>query len=233
MSNELNREKVLVIVAHPDDEVLGMGGTIAKLASKNIEVGLLIVTDGSTAQYRDDPELDKIIAKKKAETTKCAEILGIKKVFFGNLPDMKLDVTPHIEINRVIESTIDAFQPTTIFTHFYGDVNMDHQRVYESTLVACRPDCGQCVKKILLYSVPSSTNWNVQTPISTFIPNWYEDISGIFAEKKYSALKCYETELREYPHPRSVEYLRNSDIAEGNKVGLLSAESFIMVRNIE
>ena len=225
-------ERVLVIAAHPDDEVLGMGGTIAKYAEQGAEIALLIVTDGSTSQYKDDPNLEKIIEEKKAETKACANVLGIKHIFYGNLPDMKLDVTPHVEVNRVIEGVIDEFQPSIVFTHFVGDVNKDHQCVYASTLVACRPVSEQCVKKLFLYAVPSSTEWNVQTASTAFLPNWYEDISGAYAEKKYKGLECYTTELRDYPHPRSVQYLRTADTAEGNRVGLLAAESFILLRNV-
>ena len=225
-------ERVLVIAAHPDDEVLGMGGTIAKYAARGDEIAVLIVTDGSTSQYRNNPNIEEIIRAKKAETINCAAVLGVKHLFYGELPDMKLDVTPHVEINRVIENAIESFQPSVVFTHFIGDVNEDHRRVYESTLVACRPVSEQCVKKLLLYSVPSSTEWNVQTATNAFLPNWYEDISGEYADKKYKAMQCYKTELREYPHPRSIQYLKNADIAEGNRIGLLSAESFILIRSI-
>ena len=225
-------DKVLIIAAHPDDEVLGVGGTIAKYTSKGIEVSLLIVTDGSTSQYRNDPKLQEIMEEKKLETRKAADILGIKNIYYGNLPDMKLDTVPHIEINKVIENVIEEEKPTIVFTHFGGDVNKDHQIVFESTLVACRPVSDQIVKKIFLYSVPSSTEWNVQTAHTAFMPNWYENIEGDFAEKKYAAMSCYEEELREYPHPRSIEYLENADISEGNRVGRLSAESFMLVRNI-
>lgn len=226
-------ERVLVIAAHPDDEVLGMGGTIAKYASRGDKVAILIVTDGSTSQYRDDPKLEDILRSKRVETNNSAALLGIRHVYYGELPDMRLDVTPHIDINRVIEKTIDEFRPTIVFTHFIGDVNKDHQRVYESTLVACRPVSEQCVKKIFLYSVPSSTEWNAQTATNVFLPNWYEDISGEYAEKKYKAMECYKTELRDYPHPRSIQYLRTADITEGNRVGLLAAESFLLLRSIE
>ena len=146
---------------------------------------------------------------------------------------MRLDATPHIEINRVIEKAIRDFQPSTVFTHFSGDVNKDHRMVYESTLVACRPVSEQCVKRLFLYSVPSSTEWNAQTAATVFLPNWYEDINGEYAEKKYKAMECYKTELRDYPHPRSIQYLRTADVAEGNRVGLLAAESFILLRSIE
>ena len=100
-------------------------------------------------------------------------------------------------------------------------------------MVACRPVSEQCVKQLFLYSVPSSTEWNVLTAERHFLPNWYEDIHGEFAERKYKAMACYKTELRDYPHPRSIEYLRRADEIEGNRVGLLTAESFILLRSIE
>ena len=225
--------KILVVAAHPDDEVLGMGGTIAKYASQGAEVAVLIVTDGSTSQYHDNPKLQEILKNKQEETRNCCKTLGVQHIFYGNLPDMKLDVMPHIEINKVIETVVDNFQPTMVFTHFYGDVNKDHRMVHEATLVACRPTANQCVKKLFLYTVPSSTEWNVQTTENVFLPNWYEDISGDYAEKKYKAMEFYKTELREYPHPRSTQYLRIADSAEGNRVGLLVAESFMLLRSIE
>ena len=225
-------ERVLIIVAHPDDEVLGMGGTIYKYTSQGIEVDLLIVTDGSSSQYSQRSDIESILAAKKIETRKCADLLGINKIFYGNLPDMKLDAIPHIEINRVIEGVIDEVKPSIVYTHFSGDVNKDHRCVYESTLVACRPVKNQCVKKLFSYSVPSSTEWNIQTENSVYTPNWYEDISGEYAEIKYKAFSCYETEARPYPHPRSTEYLSILDSAEGLKVGLQAAESFILLRSV-
>ena len=229
----IKNERILVIAAHPDDEVLGLGGTIAKYTVQGAEVAVLIITDGSTSQYRDDPKLQDILNAKKLETANCAAVLGVKHIFYGGLLDMKLDVTPHIEINQVIEKVIDNFQPNIVFTHFFGDINKDHQRVSESTLVACRPTAEQCVKKVFLYSVPSSTEWNIQVTSTVFTPNWYVDISGEFAEKKYKAMECYKTELREFPHPRSIQYLRIADMAEGNRIGLLAAESFILVRSVK
>lgn len=226
-------KKILVVAAHPDDEVLGMGGTIAKYAASGAEVTVLIVSDGSTSQYRDDPRLQEIIDSKIIETQNCASVLGVKRIVYGKLPDMKLDTIPHIEINNVIERVISDYCPSVVFTHFYGDINKDHRMVSESTMVACRPTANQCVRKLYMYSTPSSTEWNVQTPQYGFLPNWYEDIDGEFAEKKYEAMACYKTELREFPHPRSIVALRAADIAEGNKVGLLAAESFYLVRAVE
>ena len=226
-------QKVLVIAAHPDDEVLGMGGTIAKYADRGDDVRLLIVTDGSSAQYRDEGNVEAIIQKKRNETRACAAILGIGQIYYGTLPDMRLDVTPHIETNNVIENVVNAFQPSIVFTHFYGDVNKDHRLVFESSIVACRPTSSQCVRKLFLYSVPSSTEWNVQTASTAFLPNWFEDIGGEFAQRKYRAMACYETELREYPHPRSIQSLISTDLAEGIRIGVQAAESFMLVRAIQ
>ncbi len=223
-------DKVLIVAAHPDDEVLGAGGTIAKYAMSGAEVKLLIVTDGSTSQYRDNPNLCKILTEKKAETMRAADTLGISEVIYGGMPDMKLDVTEHINVNQVIEAVIDQFQPNIVFTQFYGDINMDHQCVNRSTLVACRPVEDQCVKELYSYYVPSSTDWNIQNAANVFLPNVFVDIDGECAEKKYAAMECYGAELREYPHPRSVEALRVFDRANGIHVGLKSAECFMAHR---
>lgn len=225
-------KKVLVIAAHPDDEVLGVGGTIAKLSSTGAECHLLIVTDGSSSQYRDSNHLHEIIEAKKLETKGCADLLGFKSIHYGELPDMKLDKTPHIAINHVIEKVIDEVQPDIVFTHFWGDVNRDHQEVYKSTLVAVRPVMGQVVKELYSYRVPSSTEWTPNKADTMFMPNYFVDIEK-YAEQKYKAFACYATELREYPHPRSVEYLRESDKAAGLRVGLLAAEEFVLMRKID
>ena len=223
--------KVLVIAAHPDDEVLGVGGTIAKLSSLGVECHLLIVTDGSSSQYRDSDHLHEIIEAKKLETKDCADVLGFKSIHYGELPDMKLDKTPHITINQVIEKVIDEVQPDTVFTHFWGDVNRDHQEVYKSTLVTVRPVMGQVVKELYCYRVPSSTEWTPNKADTMFMPNMFVDITE-YAEQKYKAFACYSTELREYPHPRSVQSLRETDKAAGLRVGMLAAEEFVLLRKL-
>ena len=225
-------KKVLVIAAHPDDEVLGVGGTVAKLTAQGVECHLLIVTDGSSAQYQDMDDLQAIIDAKKLETKGCVDILGFKSIHYGELPDMRLDTTPHIQINQVIEKVIDKIQPDTVFTHFWGDVNCDHQNVYKSTLVAVRPLMGQVVKELYCYRVPSSTEWTPNKADTMFMPNYFVDIEQ-FAEQKYKAFACYYTELREYPHPRSVQYLRETDKAAGLRVGMLAAEEFILLRKLD
>ena len=221
----------LVIAAHPDDEVLGCGGTVARLSAEGVKCHLLIVTDGSSSQYRDSDHLHEIIESKKLETKNCADLLGFKSIHYGELPDMKLDTTPHIRINQVIEEVIDKVQPDTVFTHFWGDVNCDHQNVYKSTLVAVRPVLGQVVREVYCYRVPSSTEWTPNKADTMFMPNCFVDIEK-YAEQKYNAFACYLTELREYPHPRSVQYLRENDKVVGLRVGLLVAEEFVLLRKL-
>lgn len=229
----VKNKKILVIVAHPDDEVLGMGGTIAKCAANGAEIGLLIVTDGSTSQYKDIPNLHEIIEEKKQETKRSADILGIKHIYYGKQPDMKLDVTEHIRVNNAIENVVNEFNPDIVFTHFDGDVNKDHQCVFQSTLVACRPIPGQKVKELYSFSVPSSTEWSPQNTKNIFMPNLFVDIEGQYAESKYNAMKEYKTELRKFPHPRSIETLKILDSAVGLQIGIKCAESFIVHRIIK
>mgnify|MGYP004502744351 CR=1 FL=1 len=226
-------KKILIVVAHPDDEILGMGGTIAKYASEGAEIALLIVTDGSTSQYESNPNLKMILENKKIETKRAADIVGITHIFYGGLPDMKLDMIEHIVINATIEKVINEFNPDIVYTHFEGDVNKDHQCVYQSTLVACRPTPGQKITELYSFSVPSSTEWSPQNSKTVFIPNVYIDIEGEFSQRKYSAMSEYETEIREYPHPRSIETLRILDQAVGLQVGLKCAESFIAHRVVK
>lgn len=225
-------KRVLIIAAHPDDEVLGMGGTIAKLVKEGNVVDVLIVTDGSSSQYRNSDHLAEIIEAKKKETRNCADVLGIRDIYYGELPDMKLDTTPHIRINRVIEDVIDKVQPDSVFTHFWGDVNCDHQNVYKSTLVAVRPVLGQVVRELYCYRVPSSTEWTPNKADTMFMSNYFVDIQE-FTEQKYNAFACYSTELRDYPHPRSVQYLRENDRVVGLRVGMFAAEEFVLLRKLD
>lgn len=220
--------KVLIVAAHPDDEVYGMGGTIAKLTSQGNELYTLIVTEGCSTQYKGNRE---IIKEKKEEAIKANEILGVKEVLFGDLPDMKLDTLPHVDINRIIEEAINKIKPDVVYTHHKGDINKDHRMVYESTLVATRPTHLQCVKKLLSYQVPSSTEWSAPVVDEIFIPNIFEEIEKYYDLKK-QAILAYKTEIREYPHPRSLKYVEALDEINGLKVGIEKAEAFQIIREI-
>jgi len=220
--------KVLVIAAHPDDELLGLGGTIAKHVSHGDEVHVLMMTEGSSTQYHNQPEK---IEQKKREIMRVKSILGIKEIHFVDLPDMKLDTLPHVEVNAPITNIIDKLEPEIVYTHFYGDVNKDHRTIFESTMVATRPTGNTSVKRVLCYNTPSSTEWNVQTSGTTFMPNVYVDITD-YLEDKLSAFEQYESEIRDYPHPRSIEAVKIHARYWGTHIGVKAAEPFMLVREI-
>jgi len=220
--------KVLVIAAHPDDEMLGLGGTLAKHAANGDEVHVLMMTEGSSTQYKGQPEM---IEQKKREIANVKEILGLHAVHFVDLPDMLLDTLAHIEVNTPILKVIQNIRPEIVYTHFYGDVNKDHRMIFESTMVATRPSADSSVKKVLCYNTPSSTEWNVQQAGTAFMPNSYIDITG-YLDRKLEALAAYESEMRSYPHPRSPEAIRIHANYWGTHIGVEAAEAFVIIREI-
>jgi len=217
----------LVIVAHPDDEVLGCGGYILK-KSKEEKIHLLIMSDGeSSRDYAKDLILKNKIKNRKMAAEKAAKILGIKKIFFSKFRDNQMDTEPFLKLVKRIEYIISITKPKTILTHYYGDLNIDHQLVSKATITATRPTTECSVKKILMFSIPSSTEWNFAD--NKFKPNWYEDITN-FSDSKIKALKCYNKELRKKPHPRSLDGIENLDALNGHKVGVKKAETFVLLR---
>ena len=208
---------VLVVGAHPDDEVLGAGGTIMKHSDSGDEVHVFIVTEGTTQQYDDDD----LIGKKRQEAKKCAEHLGVTEVHFGDLPDMRLKETPHVKINAAIEDVCDEVEPDIIYTHSRREVNRDHIEIHDSTLVATRPGTG--VSAVLAYETPSSTDYS---PVADgFSPDMFVDIEK-YLDAKIEAFGAYETETRKYPHPRSAEALRSIAKSRGAASGVVAAEAF-------
>ena len=208
----------LVIAAHPDDEVLGMGGTIKKLSQKN-NVHLCIVSDGAAAVK----DKEKLIRLRKEACLKSGKLLGISSFEFLMLPDMKLDQIPQLEINLLFEKLIKKYNPSTVYTTPYSDFHKDHQKIHECTLVATRPASSE-VKHVLSYEIPGTVK-------TTYVPNIYEDISK---ELKYKikAFKFYTTEINKFPHPRSVVSIENLAVHRGIESGLKKAEAFTLIRSI-
>lgn len=221
--------RILVIAAHPDDEVLGVGGTMARYAENGDEVYTLILTDGSSTQYKNDKEKLNV---KKEQAKKANQILGVEEVIFKNLPDMKLDTVSHIEINKNIEEEVRRIKPDIIFTHHKSDVNKDHNLIYESTLVATRPVDDYSVKELYTYETLSSTEWTSNDSEDIFKPNTYININEQFS-KKVKSLKAYKTEIRDYPHPRSIKGMDIFNSMRGLAVGLRKAEAFNLIRRIK
>ena len=219
--------RVLVIAAHPDDEVLGMGGTIAVHTSAGDEVRVLVVTDGSSTQYPGDAE---IRARKEQEAVEAATELGVEDYVHLDLPDMRLDTLEHIEINRIVEEHVRDFAPEVVYT-VHPDVNRDHQVLFDSVAVATRPTPGHPVRRLLTYAPTSSTEWT-PAAVNWFQPNWYVDVTGTL-ERKLAAFSHYETERREYPHPRSERAIRAAAEYHGTTCGFDFAEPFVLVRSLE
>jgi LmbE family N-acetylglucosaminyl deacetylase len=219
---------ILIIAAHPDDEVYGCGGAISKFKREGNSVYVLIVTEGCSTQYPGDSQ---IIKKKKKEALKANDILGVKRVFMLDLPDMKLDTIPHVTLNRHIEGIMKEVKPVLVFTHSMFDLNNDHKIVAESTIVACRP-FSSTVKELICYPVPSSSEWQVNTVKQVFSPNYFIRLDNKDVQKKLSAVKTYKTELRAYPHPRSPKAVNICLMKYGIIVGAKYAEPFELARRI-
>jgi N-acetylglucosamine malate deacetylase 1 len=210
---------ILVIAAHPDDEVLGMGATIRKLTKKNHKVHLCVVSEGATAQYKDN----KMIEIRKKSCIKAGELLGISTFDFLEFPDMRLDSIPHLEINIKLEKIIQKYKPEIVYTTPFNDLNKDHKIVFESTLVATRPSSSS-VKQILCYELPGL----VKTP---FQPVIYENVENEILYK-IKAFKMYKSEITKFPHSRSIKAIENLSIQRGIESGLQNAESFQLIRSI-
>jgi len=219
--------RVLVIAAHPDDEVLGMGGTIAALTARGEEVRIVVVTDGSSTQYPGDAE---IRSRKEEEARRAASELGVEDYVHLDFPDMRLDTLPHVEVNGIVEEHVRAFAPEVVYT-VQPDVNLDHRVLFDSVSVATRPIAGQPVRRLLTYAPTSSTEWT-PAPVNWFVPNWYVDVTTTI-ERKIAAFAHYESERREYPHPRSERAIRATAEFHGTACGFEYAEPFVLVRGLE
>src|ERR1043166_716277 len=214
----MSGKNILVIAAHPDDEVIGVGGTIAAHAARGDDVFIAILTEGATVQFPDDPSK---VSLKKQQAYKAAELLGARDVFMGEFPDQQLDATPILEGNRFVEGVARKAKPQIIYTHHFAELNADHRIAYEAAAVAARPFALASFESLLCYSVDSLTHAGQLAPQF----NVYSDIAQTL-ELKLKAMEVYETELRAYPHPRSLEALRNSALRNGAMVGLQAAEVF-------
>jgi N-acetylglucosamine malate deacetylase 1 len=224
---------VVVVAAHPDDEVLGCGGTLARFAGEGRPVHVLILADGESSRPPTTvlaAEAQRIQARVAAAGRACA-ILGCTSVDVLSLPDNRLDSVVLLDIVQRIETVIARHAPTTVFTHHSGDVNIDHRVAHDAVIAACRPQGARPVEELLFFETPSSTEWRPPASAEQFAPNWFVDISGTLA-KKLSALGAYPTEMREFPHPRSVKAVEALAHWRGATAGVESAEAFVLGRKI-
>lgn len=222
--------KILTVAAHPDDEILGCGGVIARFVKEKAEAYTLILGEGLTSrdEKRDIKIRKREIERLKKQAVEANRILGVKKNFLFDFPDNRFDTVPLLDIVKVIEKIKSEIRPDIIFTHYGKDLNIDHQITYSAVITATRPIKGETVKEIYSFEIISSTEWNY--PL-TFTPDVFFDISGTI-DLKIKAMQEYKTEFKEYPHPRSPEAIKLNANYWGVRVSLEHAEAFKSIRLI-
>jgi len=225
------RGPVLVVAAHPDDDVLGCGGTIAKMVDHGVTVHVAFLADGVCSRHLDPATVSHQIAARRAAATKACGILGAMSVSFGDFVDNRMDTIALLDIAQAVERLIHQNKSATVFTHHAGDVNVDHRRTLEAVTVACRPQPGQSVRSVLSFEVPSSTEWQLLGQGPVFTPNWFVDISATL-DRKLAAIDAYSMELREWPHPRSRRGIEHLARWRGASMGADAAEAFVLGRQL-
>lgn len=218
--------KILIISAHPDDETIGAGGTIARHVANGDEVFWCVVTQAYSPPW---PEETLKAAKRQIEDVR--KIYGIQKVYRLGFPTVKLNTIPYIDLSSALQKVVDDVKPEVIYTTPRDDINQDHRIVHDCTLVAARPLPDSPVKRIASYEIGPTSRYGIPSGAGLFTPNLFVDITP-FLEKKLEAMACYEMELHKMPHPRSLEGLRLLAHERGLSVGLKAAECFNLIREI-
>ncbi len=226
------KKKILVVAAHPDDEILGCGATLMNYRLKGYKIKVLFLSDGESSRKLKIKEAkDKIIRREKQ-----AEIVSktckFEKPDFLRLPDNKLDSIPLIKVIQLIETKIKSFKPNIIFTHYENDLNIDHQIAYKSVITATRPKSKTFVESICCFETPSSTEFAItRNNKKIFNPNYFVNVKKTI-KKKLKVLKKYKYEIMKRPHPRSLDGIMNLSKYRGNQIGVDFAEAFIIVRKL-
>jgi len=223
--NKILGARVLVIAAHPDDETFGCGGMIAKNSLAGGVSDILIVSEGTSAQFAHDSDARQTRHQQLLDS---AALLGADRVLHWDYPDMNLDTVPHAKLNAEIASVIQEGKYQFVFTHHPHDINKDHQVVARSVMVAARPLPSTRLEGVFAFHTCSSTEWAYASNAEKFSPNCYQDITDCL-DLKLKACELYVEELRQYPHPRSIEAIRNRALVFGADVGLPAAEGFSLI----
>jgi LmbE family N-acetylglucosaminyl deacetylase len=218
--------RIVVVAPHPDDEVLGCGGTIAKLAREGHDVFVVVATKAGPPLYTE-----AFLAQGRKELAAAHKVLGVKESFFCDLPAAALDVTPHGQVNKELSRLITELEPDTLFVPFFGDIHLDHQHIFLSALVAARPNQAAYPRKILAYETLSETNWNAPYLTPGFHPNVFIDITETLAVK-LKAFACYQSQVKEFPHERSLTALEALAKLRGATVFCAAAEAFVLIREV-
>jgi LmbE family N-acetylglucosaminyl deacetylase len=222
----------LIVAAHPDDEVLGCGGTICRLAEEGEEVHVVILGEGITSRFaaRKDASRERV-SRLRETASDVARYLGVRDLTLHELPDNRFDTVPLLDVIKILEAHISRLEPRTVFVQHGGDLNVDHQVTYRATLTATRPLPRQPVKDLFSFEVASSTEWAFGRFAPGFQPSYFVDI-GPYLERKVEAMGIYDGEIREFPHPRSAQAIRATATRCGSTVGVAAAEVFDVVRMI-
>lgn len=229
----INNEKILVVVAHADDEAIGCGGTLLKHQHNGDEVVIIYMTDGVGART-ENARSEGSIAKKQrlsAQLQACQK-LNISKFYNFDFPDNRMDQVPLIDIVQVIEPISDEYKPTIVYTHHGGDLSVDHRIVHQAVMTAFRPLPNRKVPAIYSFEVNSSTEWNTPNSNNSFTPNCFVDISAQI-ESKVELLKYYQTEMPSFPHARSIESITALATVRGCSIGVSHAEAFMLIRELK
>lgn len=235
MLGSLKNKRILLVVAHPDDELLGCGATMFRLIHENnCNIKVVILGEGITsrADQRDTEKWKAELAIHRQNIAQAQGAIGYQEMAIYDLPDNRFDTVALLDIIKIIEKEKAVFQPDVIFTHHGGDVNIDHQRTFESVITACRPMQHEGVKTIITFETFSGTEWRASTDPRHFIPNLFFEISKDGLNAKIKGMESYEFEKRDYPHPRSPEALQIAAQRWGVIVGKQFAEAFCLVRSI-
>jgi N-acetylglucosamine malate deacetylase 1 len=223
--------QVLVVAAHPDDEVLGCGGTVARHTMAGDRVASLIVAEGATSRHANASSgRDEVFALKRAAAA-AAEALGAEPPRFGGFPDNRLDTVALIDIVQAIEVVVAEVRPDCVYTHHAGDLNIDHRVVSNAVITACRPLPDTVHDQIYCFETPSSTEWAPSETAAQFRPNHFVGIDATL-ERKMHALAAYAIEMRDFPHPRSYQAVEALARWRGASVGLDAAEAFMLMRRV-
>lgn len=217
---------VYVVAAHPDDELLGVGGTLLRHLADGDDVHVLVMSEGATSRYEDHMRRELAEAAVRA-----AEILGVSDIELAQWPDQRMDTVPLIDLTQFIEQRFQTTPPNVLYTHFPDDVNADHGVVARAAWTAARAYSQPQLRAIYAFETPSSTEWAWPNSATAFQPNHFTDISTQL-ERKLQALACYESEMRDEPHPRSLRSLRTIAERWGSVIGTQAAEAFVTLRSV-
>jgi LmbE family N-acetylglucosaminyl deacetylase len=229
-SGNIKNMNVLVIAPHPDDEVLGCGGTVKKYIEAGHDVYLCIMTKPLVPDWSQE-----YIDNKDKEIKASNDFMGFKETFFLDFPSLRMDTVPQKDLNDKLSEIINKVNPEILIIPFNGDINHDHKVAFDACLVALRPKPGLVIKKVLAYEISSTTDlgkFKAEKIEDVFIPNYYEDISK-FLDDKVKAMELYESEIKEFPNPRSKKGIEVLAQKRGTECGAEAAEAFMLIREIK